>query len=295
MKHETNHNGVYAFWLAQQHAELGDAAQSEQVLQKAPWINMRNSHSSRGSTDIWSLHAAFQAIRTSEEVPPRAKQSFYETVAKLRADWPSSQAELALIEADPPASPMARLLAYQRPTRKVHYDSTRWDQLMPYAQEAFNRGDYMETAALVTGMLTNITGAGGSRQQTGRDMVARCYARIGSVGLTIDETSPVAPLLQAALYLRLGDQRMAFDAYSANKPLFDKHRDELPADLVLFVCNQLIAASGQENHDKVEEVVRGWIIKNSESKQIEDSLKARFQLLLAKNYFASPAIRRGPQ
>lgn len=286
LSHDTDHHGRYAFWLAQQYAESGDAAKTEQVLRGTKARQAERPFRSWG-VDSWALHYAYHACLDHEEIDDAAKLKVTKAVAELQVDWPSAQAELALAEADEGLSPMQRLLAYQRPSRQVPPDAHRWDQLMPHAQAAFNRGDYMEAATLVTGMLTNITGAGTSRQASGRDMVARCYARIGSVGLTIDETSPAAPLLQAALYLRLGDEKMAFEAYLANRQLFDKVREELPSDLVLFICNQLIVAGGQENHDKVEEVLRAWIIKNSESKQIEDKLKAQFQLLLAKNYFRS--------
>ena len=281
----TDNHGAYASWLVKLHAEKGDFAMAERMLRAAkqrqderplrPW-----------NPDIYSLSYALQFCRDSETLAEKDKLSFYRALGDLGVDWPSAQANLLLIESAD-LTPMERLLAYQRPTVNLYHDATRWDQIMPLAQAAYTRGQFAETATLVTGMLSHLTGAGDARQQAGRDMVARCYAKIGSVGLTIDETSPTAPLLQAALYLRLGDSRMAYDAYSAHRDLFDQHRDELPSDLVMFVCNQLIAAGGQENYDKVEEIVRGWLIKNSESAQIEDSLKAQFQLLLAKNYFSS--------
>ncbi len=40
-------------------------------------------------------------------------------------------------------------------------------------------------------------------------------------GAVIDEKSPIAPLLSAALQLRLGDQKLAFETYLANQKLFD--------------------------------------------------------------------------
>ena len=78
---------------------------------------------------------------------------------------------------------------------------------------------------------------------------------MGGVGLTIDESSPIAPLLQSALYLRLGDERLALETYTANKALFDKHRGELPVDLILFVCESLVAAGGDENLERAEDIL----------------------------------------
>ena len=45
-----------------------------------------------------------------------------------------------------------------------------------------------------------------------------------------------------------------------------------------------IAAGGDENHDRVEDILRGWVVKHSESKQFDDQTKAKVQLLLANNF-----------
>ena len=62
-------------------------------------------------------------------------------------------------------------------------------------------------------MLSNLPQTDERRLKSVRDIVTQCYARMGSVGLTIDEDSPIAPLLQAALYLRLGDEKLAYSTY----------------------------------------------------------------------------------
>ena len=137
---------------------------------------------------------------------------------------------------------------------------------------------------LLSGMLENIPGADATRKQTGRQMVAQSYSRMGAVGLTIDTESEIAPLLQAALYLRLGDKRIAYETYLQNKKLFDAHREEVPVDLLLFICESHMAAGGDENYDRVEDILRAWIIKHSEAKQYDDKTKAKVQLLLARNF-----------
>jgi tetratricopeptide (TPR) repeat protein len=134
-------------------------------------------------------------------------------------------------------------------------------------------------------MLSNIPNVDEPRKKAVRDLATQSLARMGAVGLTIDDSSPLAPLLQAALYYRLGDERLAFDAYLANKKLFDENRNQLPPDLLTFVCEKLMAAGGDANHDKVEEILRGWLVAFSESMQVEDAVKARMQLTLARNFF----------
>ena len=95
----------------------------------------------------------------------------------------------------------------------------------------------------------------------------------------------MAPLLRAALYLRLGDERLAFEAITAHRKLFAAHRQEMPGDLLVFVCERLIAAGGEENLNDVETWLREWLIRNSESRQFDDTLKAQVQLLLARGFF----------
>ncbi len=71
----------------------------------------------------------------------------------------------------------------------------------------------------------------------------------------------------------------------ANRKLFDEHRAEVPVDLLLFVCETHSTAGGDEQFTRAEDILRSWLIKNGESKEIEDTEKARVQLLLARNFF----------
>ena len=294
---ETDYHGRYAGWLADAQLRSGDLTGFATTLRETHTRRL-NRPFRNWDMDIYSLHYMLNNFRShhqdyrlnpDEENPQEAILNVATVIRDVDYDWPSSQGQLVLLEAEEPTarSPMERHLAWQRATRTVHPDSTRWDYLMPFAQQAILRHDYAVGATLLTGMLENITGATDSRKEAGRAMVGQCYTRLGTVGLTIDENSPIAPLLQAALYLRLGDERLAMETYLANSALFDKHRDEVPVDLTTFVCDSLMAASGDENHNKVEDIVRSWIIKNSESKTIEEDLKAQMQFLLAKNYFGN--------
>ncbi len=294
---DTDYHGRYAGWLADAQLRSGDLDGFAKTLQE--------THSRRldrpfrnWDMDIYSLHYMLNNFRShhqdyrlnpDEENPQEAILKVATVIRDVDYDWPSSQGQLVLLEAEASdaRSPMERHLAWQRVTRTVHPDSTRWDYLMPFAQQAVLRNDYAVAATLLTGMLENITRVTDSRKEAGRAMVGQCYTRLGTVGLTIDENSPVAPLLQAALYLRLGDERLAMETYLANAALFDKHREEVPIDLTIFVCDSLMAASGDENHNKVEDIVRSWIVKNSELKTVEEDTKAQMQFLLAKNYFGA--------
>lgn len=233
------------------------------------------------------LQAFVDFYRSTKDLPEADRRRVFTTVRDLEVLRPSGTAYAALLELPPPAGQkeMDRLLEYQRATHLVWNDSHDWDRLMPYAQAALGRKDFAAASTLLTAMLSNIPNLDPSRKKTGQDMVGQSYARMGGTGLAIDEDSPIAPLMQAALLLRLGDDRLAFDSYLNNKALFDKHRDELPFDLIVFVCENHLAAGGDENFDRVEDILRNWLVKNSEVAEIDDSTKAKVQLLLSKNYF----------
>lgn len=294
---QTDHHGRYAQWLADTQLRTGDLAGFEKTLRET-----RKRASDRPfkawDLEVYGLSYMLNYYRTSHadyRVDPEQENTqenilkVARVVREMEFDWPTAQAQLVLLEAEgeDARKPMDRLLAWQRVTRPLYPDSTRWDQLMPFAQSAVTRQDYSVAATLLTGMLENLTSANASRKEAGRAMIGQCYTRLGTVGLTIDENSPIAPLLQAALYLRLGDERLALETYLANQKLFDEHRDEVPVDLVVFACENMMAAGGEENHTKVEDILRSWVIKNSEQKTVNDEVKAQIQFLLAKNFFGA--------
>lgn len=286
MKADTDYHARYALWYATDLFQAGDWAGFERILREAR--RRQNERPFRlWDVDFNIANLWLEALRTDMKLTPDVKRQLLTVIRDIDLQPTSAAAQLMLVEAAPPESltPIARLLAYRNATREVGNEWYDWDRLAVFAQGALERKEYLTAATLATGMLANVTNVDEPRKKGARDTVTQSYARMGAVGLTLDDNSPLAPLFQATLYLRLGDERLAFDAYNANRPLFDEHRAELPVDLVLFVCDRLMAAGGDENHDRVEETLRGWLVKNSESKQIDDATKARVQLALARNYF----------
>ena len=285
--HESDYRGSYAAQLANWHfrQETPNLAEWEKTVRASRTRQDARAFHSWGFDE--SLAQGWvDTVRGDKEATDDLKRRVYTVVRDLRLHRPSAAAALALLELPiaKPLPPTTRLLAYQKVTTTVGNSTTDWDRLMPYVQGALSREDYMAAASLVSGMLANITSVDEGRRKSGRSVVAQSYSRVGAVGLTIDEDSPLAPLLQAALSLRLGDQELAIETYNANRALFDQHRDEVPADLVLFVCERHIASGGDENHERVEDILRGWVVRHSESKQFDDQTKARVQLLLARNF-----------
>ena len=152
-------------------------------------------------------------------------------------------------------------------------------------QTALSSGDYAGAATLLTGAQSYAATRPGSYKETGRGLLAQAYSRIGGVGMTIDKESPLAPLMEILLQLRLGDNERALEAYLERQKLFDKHRDEMPLELILFAAESHVPAGGDENHQRVEDLLAVWLVKNDESKNFSDKEKASVRLLLARNYF----------
>ena len=286
LKTPGDYHGTYSMWLADSYLQAGELAEFEKVL-----ANTREVARQRPFR-VWGFEEYLPGqwvsrYRANMEANAADKRLVFSAVRQLDLGRPRAAAHLALLELEPeaPLTEMQRLLAWQQAATFLGDSSGDWDWLIGYAQAAMSRKDYQAVAVLVGSMLENINQADGTRRKAGSDMVAQSYARMGSVGLAIDESRPVAPLLKAALYLRLGDRRLALDTYLANRAVFDAHRDEVPVDLILFACENHIAAGGDENHDRAEDILRGWLVKFSEAADIEDAIKAQVQLLLAKNYF----------
>ena len=283
-KHDTDFHGRYASWLGYYYLAKNDLDSFEKTLKESR--ARQDKRLMRGwDFDEYTAQNWINAYRNDKDKPDAEKIRVFTLIRDLRIPRSSATAKLALLEVAPPKSEIERLLAYQSATRMVYDASHDWDRLMPHVQAAMARKDFAASATLLTGMLANIPNAETGRKKTGRELVAQSYSRMGAVGLTFDESSPIAPLLQAALYLRLGDRRLALETYAANKALFDKHRNQVPVDLLLFVCESRVAAGGDKNHEYVEDVLRGWMVKNSESKSIDEATKARIQLMLARNFF----------
>ena len=286
VQHPCYYSGTYAAWMADDYLKAGNLAAFEKTLKDA--VAVRNERPITGVVFEETIPQQWvDQSRANKELAAETKVKVYSVLRDLNIGRPSATAELALLELDPPAASIVRLLAYQDATMLVGNDTTDWDRLMPYAQASLTEKDFMAAASLLGGMLANIPQIDPGRKQHARELITQSYSRIGGVGLAIDETSPIAPLMQAALYLRLGDERLAFDSYIANQKLFDEHKTEVPIDLLLFVCESHIAAGGDENFNRVEDILTAWLVKFSEAKELDDSTKASVQLMLAKNFFKS--------
>jgi TolA-binding protein len=283
---DTDMHGRYAIWLAEEHLKAKDTANFERVLKEATARQAERPFRS-GDFDPTPIGQWVDAIKGNTELADDVRIRLLTVIQALGVEPNATAAQLAVLERlpVPEGGRMARLLETARATKAAGDSWTSFDRLLPYAQAAAGRKDYVAASVLATGMLSNIPNLDEPRRKAARDLFTQALSRTGGVGLTIDDSSPLAPLMQAALYHRLGDERLAFETYSSNRKLFDENRNQLPPDLLLFVCDRRMASGTDADHDYVEETLRGWLVAFSENAQHEDAVKAAMQLQLAKNFF----------
>ena len=283
---ESDFHGRYAQLLAYEYLRQKNIQAFLETLAAARSRQDERPFRNSGFDDGLASNAIRFVQSTNENVSVEDQQRVFAAIRDLQLSWGSAAAELQLLQAglEENGVQLRDLLNFQHVTRVVGDGSHQWDVVLSAVQTAMTQKQYQVAATLLTGMLSNIQNVESRRVERGRELVAQSYSRMGAVGLTIDESSPIAPLLQAALYLRLGDRALADETYRANIALFDKHQTQVPTDLLLFVSERHLAAGGDENYQRVEDLLRAWLVKNSESKEYDAQTKAEVQLLLAKSY-----------
>ena len=239
------------------------------------------------SIDAGKVSSWISSTRKNEEISVEQKRSLLEVLRDLGVFNYSVFAELALLEKESQEKmpEIQRLKAMRAALLRADNSSHGWNVALGFAQAALSSGDYAGAATLLTGAQAYAGNVSSSYKENGRALLAQAYSRIGGVGMTIDKESPLAPLMEILLQLRLGDNERALQAYLEQRKLFDKHRDEMPLELILFAAESHVAAGGDENHQRVEDLLAIWLVKNDESKNFTDKEKASVRLLLAKNYF----------
>ncbi|MEZ6091092.1 MAG: hypothetical protein R3C05_24340 [Pirellulaceae bacterium] len=206
------------------------------------WPAAPRTSLSQGDFDIWQTIRWVDATLGNKELDDGSKRKVLQAIRDLAVQLPPRLRSWRFWRMlTSPLINAPHQLALQRTTRAVGNEYYDWDRMLPFCQAALGRKDYTSAVVLGTGMLANIPNVDESRKKGARELVTQALSQMGGVGLTIDDSSPLAPLLQAAMYYRLGDEALAFDTYSANKALFRENRNQLPPDLLQFVCERLMA------------------------------------------------------
>ena len=237
--------------------------------------------------DYGKVNSWISAVRKDEEIGAEEKKNLLVALRDLDLYNYSVFARLALLvkEEQVGVPEIERLKSMRSALLLADSGSHGWNVALGFAQAALSSGDYVGAATLLTGAQSYAPNVPQNYKETGRSLLAQTYSRIGGIGMTIDKESPLAPLMEILLQLRLGDNERAMQAYLERRNLFDKHRNEMPLELILFVAESHLAAGGDENHQRVEDLLGVWLVNNDESNNFTDKEKASVRLLLARNYF----------
>lgn len=274
-------HGPYSAELANLHFRAGDLDAMAAILKR-----------SRKEADIhpfrpwgmgeWPARSWLETARNEKEWSQEKKDRIFGIIRDLRLGRLSAEAGLELLTRAPRS--LDRLLEAQALIEQAdrHYES--WRRIYPYAQAALAREDFPLAVASLNGLLNTIRSVGDNELTAGRGLLRKAYSEMGTLGADIPADSPIAPLLQIILHRRLGDDDLAEQAYYKNKDLFDQHRDDLPVELLLFGAAIHIDQGTPEDHERAEDILRGWLVKFGESEKVDVRDKSRVQLLLARNY-----------
>ena len=277
----TANQGVYAAAIADIEFKAGDYTSMAKTLSKSRTAADVNPFLDWGIAE-WPARNWLEAARNSKELPDADRKKVYRMILDLRLGRLSAEAGMLLIDDAP--HDLARLLHTQELILmcEPHYES--WKRLYPFAQAALAKEDPPLAAAILNGLVNTIRSVGGAQMADARTLLRKAYAEMGGLSADIPADSPIAPLLQIVLHLRLGETELAEEAYYKNKGLFDAHRNELPVELLLFGAEIHIAQGTPADHERTEDILRGWMMKFGEAENVDIRDKARVQLLLARNY-----------
>lgn len=282
----SDNHGAFTAMRASDLIAEGKIAEAAKVMSEARDIQDQRLFTGWGLGE-YPPQSWIDSVRADEKIAHADKALLFKTIDSLHLGRASSAARLSLFELGQdyqPVDAIERLIAWADAALSAEPDAYTWNRLWPYAQAADSRKDHAACASLTAAMLANLRGIGENEKNAARALLRGSYAGMGAAGLEVNPDSPVAPLLEIGLHLRLGDPDAALAAYHEHKELFDKHRLEIPVEILVFAALSHVDEGGEENLNRAEDMLRAWLIKFSEGQDTPPADKARIQLTLARVY-----------
>jgi len=278
---DSDHHGTYAAELANLLFRGEDLDSMQAILEKSRDRADQNPFRPWGMGE-WPARSWLETAKSSKDWTDAKRNRIYTMIRDLRIGRVSAEAGLDLLGDS--IKSIDRLFEAQSLIRTAdrHYES--WKRIFPYAQAALAREDFALATTILNGLLNTIRSVGNAEMTTARNLLRKAYGEMGTLSSDIPADSPIAPLLQIILHLRLGDDARAEATYYENQDLFKKHLYELPVELLLFGAGIHIAQGTPEDHERAEDILRGWMVKFGESEKVDVRDKSQIQLLLARNY-----------
>ena len=280
----SDNHGTYAAWTADALLKSGDFDGFVRVLETARARQDLRPFRSWGFSDSPADQWLRAALDSENDWPAETRSRVLNAIAGMRAGRPSAAAMLEVVLDPETPRNLARLVSCHKATLLAGRHSLTWDWLRPRAQRAAANEDHAAAAAIYSGLLQNVGSGDNDQLEQARFELRQALTRLGGSGLEVAADSPLAPLMEIGLHLRLDDPAAAAETYQRHRELFDEHRADLPVEILAFAASTHIGAGGLDNHERAEDLLRSWIIAHSEEEDMPQEDKAQMQLLLARNY-----------
>ncbi len=163
-------------------------------------------------------------------------------------------------------------------------DGWHWDRNMEIINDEVARGNEGTASTMLRLLLKQSSGYNEAARSAARSLLLNTYKKFGEDLLAVDDKSPIAPLLKGASYLRLGEEKTAWEMYQKNAELFAQKIDEIPSEYVLYIGNEL-ATGSDADRDVAEQLLRTWLARADKIQGLEGSVKAAVQLKLADVFY----------
>lgn len=280
---DSNYDGAYACWAAHQYLLRKDFKNFEATIRAA--IKRREMHPLGGwNVGAYPAQDWLNRVRDDKEMNDEQRLLVQKVVRDMEVGAVSADAALQLTILKQDTKPMERIRVWQRAGAVSGDSGESWNMLRSHAQLALARGHNAGAAALLLSMLANIHQVDAGNKEQARANIRQAYSRMGVVGFDGKTGGAAAPLLGISTHLQLNDTTLALKTYLNNQALFDAHLFELPTEVVAFVAEHHLNGGTEAEQNRAEDILRKWMIKFSENKDVPDKDKARIQWLLARNY-----------
>ena len=283
-KHDTDYHGQYASWLADMYLAKKDLASFESILETGPSTAGRAAVPRLGSSRNTAAQNWINAFRGNKDKPDAEQVRVFSIIRDLDIGRSSATALLSLLEIAPPKAEIQRLLQYQSATRIVDDSSHDWDRLMPHVQARWPA----KTSRLPPRCSPGCWPTFRASTRLGRRRAANSSRKVTPAwGPSVSRSMNPVPSHRCAgrVVPAAGGHAVRFGNLHGEQSVVQQAPQPGSRRSAAVRLRQPHRRRGDKNHEYVEDLLRGWMVKNSESKAIEESTKARVQLLLARNFF----------
>ena len=164
-------------------------------------------------------------------------------------------------------------------------DAWHWDRNLAIVRQEVSRQNLGTASTMLRLLMKANPQYSEDARQIARNLLIQTYAKFGEDLLAVpDEKGPIAALIKGANYLRLGEERQAWEIYATNSKLFADKIDEVPSEYVLFVGDTL-ARNSDADRDVAEQLLRTWLARVEKQPAVEATVKAAVSLKLADVFF----------